>query len=247
MNQFFRIKTILIFFLFVNTAFSQTENPKLKITHLIGDFYVFTTYKTFKDKPMSANGMYIVAENGVVMFDTPWDKTQYQPLLDSIKVKHNKDVIVCIATHSHEDRTGGIDYYKEKGIKTYTTKQTDKICKERDESRAEFLIEKDSVFKIGKYNFQTYYDGQGHTPDNIIIWFENEKILYGGCLVKSIEANDLGYLGDANVKEWEKTIKKVQNKFKKPKFIITGHQDWKSTNTLNHTLKLIKQNIKNSR
>ena len=38
---------------------------------------------------------------------------------------------------------------------------------------------------MGQHAFQTYYGGQGHTPDNIVIWFDKEKILYGGCLVKS--------------------------------------------------------------
>lgn len=55
--------------------------------------------------------MYLVAKDGVVLFDTPWDTTQFQPLLDSIKLKHDKNVIICIATHAHEDRTGGLEYY----------------------------------------------------------------------------------------------------------------------------------------
>ena len=56
-----------------------------------------------------------------------------------------------------------------------------------------------------------------------------------------IDAKDLEYVGEANIKEWSKTIKKIQKKFKNPKFIITGHHNWESTKTLEHTLKLIKQ------
>lgn len=242
MKPILKVKTLLLFLLFVSTVFSQTKESKLKITHLTGDFYVFITYKMYNNNPTPANGMYVVTNDGVVMIDSPWDETQYQPLLDSIKAKHHKNVVMCIATHSHEDRTGGINYFKSKGIKTYTTKQTDEICKKNGGSRAEFLIEKDTVFSIGNHKFQTYYGGQGHAPDNIVVWFEKEKILYGGCFIKSTEANDLGYLGDANIIEWEKALKKVQNKFKNPKSIIPGHQSWSSTNSLNHTLKLIQQN-----
>ena len=228
--------------LFIYTSlFGQTANENLKITHLIGDFYVFTTYKQYKGKPMSANGMYVLTEEGVILFDTPWDTTQFQPLLDSIKNKHLKEVVICMATHSHEDRTGGLEYYKQLGIKTYTTRQTDEISKKWNDNRAEFLIEKDTIFNIGSHTFQTYYGGQGHTPDNIVIWFKKEKILYGGCLVKSIEANDLGYLGDANIKEWRRTIENIQKLFKKPNHIVTGHQDWESKKSLNHTLKLLKE------
>jgi metallo-beta-lactamase class B len=185
--------------------------------------------------------MYLVTRAGVVLFDTPWDSTQFQPLLDSIKTRHQKDVITCISTHFHADRTAGLEYYRSKGIKTYTTKQTDELSKINNEKRAAFLIYHDSSITIGQHTFQTYFAGEGHTPDNIVIWFEKEKVLYGGCLVKSAEAGDLGNLSDANVKEWAFTIEKIQHKFKSPKYIIPGHLDWNSTESLTHTLNLIRQ------
>ncbi len=100
---------------------------------------------------------------------------------------------------------------------------------------------KDTVFNVGEHSFQTYYGGQGHSPDNIVIWIPDEKILYGGCLVKSTEADDLGYLGDANVKEWSSTIKNIQRRFINPSYIIPGHDDWSSNKSLTHTLDLIQQ------
>ncbi len=237
-----RIISITFIFLFSLTfAFGQTVSNELTITHLKGDFYVFTTYKIFGTKKQDANGMYMVTDSGVVIFDSPWDTCPFQPLLDSIKKRHHKNVIINIATHSHEDRTSGLAYYRTHGIKTFTTVQTDEISKENGRPRAEFLMQKDTAFHIGQYTFQTYYAGPGHTKDNIVIWFDKEKILYGGCLVKSIDAADLEYIGEANIPEWSKTIKKVQAKFEKPAFIITGHHSWKSSSALEHTLKLIKQ------
>jgi metallo-beta-lactamase class B len=175
------------------------------------------------------------------MIDSPWDTTQFQPLLDSIKIRHNKNVVMCIASHFHEDRTGGMEYYKKQGIKTYTTRQTDELSKKRGMKRAEFLIDKDTVFTIGQYSFQTFYPGHGHAPDNIVIWFEKEKVLYGGCLIKSIEDETLGNLADASVKEYATTIEYIQRKCRKPKYIITGHNDWTSTKSLSHTLEMAKK------
>ncbi len=233
--------TSMFILLFAVSVFGQPAKKSLEISHLVGDFYIFTTYQAFKRIIFPANGMYLLTAEGAVIFDTPWDKNQCQPLLDSIKAKHNQDAIMCIATHSHADRTGGFEFYQKKGIKTFTTKQTDQISKERNEPRANFLIEKDTTFLVGKSSFQTYYAGQGHTSDNIVIWIEKEKILYGGCLIKSVEAQDLGNMADANVKAWGTTIKKLQQTFKRPNYIITGHQDWKNKKSLEHTLKLIKQ------
>lgn len=240
------ITLLLIFLSSTVQVFAQIKKSNLEINHLTGDFYIFTTYNSFNGNLFPANGMYIITEKGAVILDMPWDTTQFQPLLDSIKIKHNKDVVMCLATHSHEDRTGGLEFLRRKGIKTYTTKQTDEICKNRQEKRAEFLIDNDTTFVIGQYSFQTYYPGHGHTIDNIVIWFAKEKILYGGCFVKSTEAKDLGNLADANVQAWASAIKNTQQKFKKPNYIITGHQSWLSKKSLAYTLRLIQTHQKSA-
>jgi metallo-beta-lactamase class B len=229
----------LIFFLTIlSNSFGQSKNSPLQISHLTGDFYVYKTFHNYKGTLISANALYLVTNKGVVLFDAPWDETQFQPLLDSIKARHHKDVVMHFATHSHEDRAGGLEFYRKKGIKTYTIKLTDQILEKNKEKRAQFVIPNDTTFTVGQHAFEVYYPGKGHAPDNIVVWFNKEKVLYGGCFVKSTEAKDLGYLGDSDVKEWEKSIKKVQTKFKNPKYIITGHDGWKDLGSLNHTLKM---------
>jgi metallo-beta-lactamase class B len=237
-----RASIFAITFLFSLTKMvGQTAASKLKISHLTGDFYIYTTYSTYQESTVPANGMYFISNDGVVLFDTPWDTTQFQPLLDSIELRHDKRVTTCIATHWHSDRTAGLEYYKQKGIKTYTTLLTDQLSKENNHKRAEFLMTKDTVFTVGSYSFEVYYPGEGHTTDNIIIWFNKEKILYGGCLIKGAEAENLGYLGDANVTEYYSTLKKVKAKCPAPKFIIVSHHDWNNPNSLNHSIKLAKK------
>jgi metallo-beta-lactamase class B len=170
-NTMRTITTTIIFLFFFQNISAQPANNNLKISPLTGDFYIYTTYNLYKGNPYPANGMYLVTNKGVVIFDSPWDTTQFQPLLDSIKLKHNKNVILCIATHFHEDRTGGLEYYKQQGIKTYTTRKTDELSKTKGMKRSEFLLDKDTVFTIGQYSFQTYFPGEGHAPDNIVIWW----------------------------------------------------------------------------
>lgn len=242
------MRTILLTTLFIfalTNIFGQAEKAKLKISHLTGDFYIYTTYNTYEESLIPANGMYLVTNNGVAMFDTPWDTTQFQPLLDSIKLKHNKNVVFAIATHWHNDKTAGLEYYRQQGVKTYTTVRTDEFSKKNNMKRAEFLIAKDTVFNVGQYSFETYYPGEGHTADNIVIWFNKEKILYGGCLIKGVDAKNLGYLGDANTTAYATTLKRVQQKCPAPKFIIVSHSDWDNVNSLKHSIKMAKKLKKN--
>jgi glyoxylase-like metal-dependent hydrolase (beta-lactamase superfamily II) len=234
------IAVILFLFVFSLSGFAQTGDA-LKISHLTGDFYIFTTYQKYQDTIFPANGMYLVTNDGVVLFDTPWDRTQLEPLIEQIKAKHNKNVVMSFSTHFHEDRTNGIEFLKTKGVKTYTTRQTDALSQKTGKERAKFLLAKDTFFTVGKYRFQTFYPGEGHSPDNIVIWFPKEKILYGGCFIKSVEARDIGNLSDANINEWANSVKRVQANFKNPKFIIPGHDGWQSLDALNHTLKLIEE------
>ncbi|HPH31454.1 MAG TPA: BlaB/IND/MUS family subclass B1 metallo-beta-lactamase [Chitinophagaceae bacterium] len=229
--------------LFINLVNSHAQNsaPKLKITPLTGDFYIYTTYNTYEDSQVPANGMYLVTDNGVVLFDTPWDTTQFQPLLDSIKLKHNKKVNLCIATHWHSDKTAGLEYYRQQGIRTYTTKLTDEWSHKNNMPRAEFLMYSDTVFQAGQYRFETYYPGEGHTADNIVIWFNKEKILYGGCLIKGVSDVSLGYLGDANSIAYASTLKNVRKRCRKPRSIIIAHNDWNNLNSLKHSIKMAKR------
>jgi len=234
--------TTILFLLFLSlSAFAQTQAPRLGIAHLTGDFYIYTTYNEYEGNRIPAHGMYLITGDGAVLFDTPWDTTQFQPLLDTIRQKHGQQVVMCVATHWHSDRTEGLEYYKQLGIKTYTTALTDEWSQKNQKKRAEFLMNRDTVFHIGAYSFETFYPGEGHTADNIVIWFEKEKILYGGCLIKGAEAKDLGYLGDANVNEYANTLRNVQLKCPDPKHIIVSHHDWEDVNSLRHSIRLAEE------
>jgi len=235
---------IIITFLFGTSTFAQTNTNSLNITKLTSNCYIYTTYHAYKGDIASANGLYVVTNNGVVMIDTPWDTTQFQPLLDSIEARHHQKVVLCIATHSHADRTAGLEFYRQKNIKTFTSTQTDSLSKINNYQRAEFHFTKDTTFTIGQLTFQTFYPGPGHTADNIVVWFPQQKILYGGCFIKSTEATDLGYIKEANLQAWPTSLKKVQQKFPQPKFIIPGHDSYASLNSINHTLKLLQQHKK---
>lgn len=231
----------LVALFFLTDSAGQTGESRLTLAPLTGDFYIYTTYNQYNGNRIGANAMYLVTDEGVVLFDTPWDTTQFQPLLDSIQARHRKKVVLCLATHFHEDRTGGLRYYRQQGIKTYTTRQTDELSRKRGFQRAEFLVHKDSVWKVGQYAFQTYFPGPGHTPDNIVIWFEKEGLLYGGCLVKSVADSSLGNLADADTGAYATTIQQLQRKCRRPRFVITGHNDYASTKSLAHTLKMARQ------
>lgn len=236
-----KIITFIILAFCFQSSLTQSSSSNLIITPLTGDFYVYTTFGSYQGSRVPANGLYVVTRDGVILIDTPWDTTQFQPLLDTIQHRHNKPVVLCVSTHFHDDRTAGLEYYRSKGIRTYTSKATDALSEKRGMKRAQYLFEKDTVFTVGQYSFEAVYPGEGHTSDNIVIWFERERILHGGCLIKSFKDTTLGNLADANKAEYANTIMRVQAKCKKPAFVIPGHNDWSEPSSLQHTLDMARQ------
>lgn len=223
----------------LSLTISAQNKYNLKITHLTDNLYLYVSYGKYMNTYYPANAMYMVTNKGIVLFDTPWAKRYYQPLLDSLWARHHQKVILCISTHFHDDRTGGLKYYNAKGIKTYTTATTDSLSTLHHNNRARFLLYQDSTFKVGQSSFSTYYPGPGHTLDNIVIWFPKQKVLYGGCLIKSVSDTSLGNLEDADVPQWANSLRRLQKKFPNPHFVIVGHNDWRDPNSIQHTLKLI--------
>lgn len=243
-----RFPCLLLLLLLAETnLFGQANRAKLAITPLTDRHYVYTTYNRYGNLLFPSNSLYVLTKAGAVLIDTPWDTTQFQPLLDSIRIRHHQNVVLCIATHFHDDRTAGLAFLKRRGVKTYTSKLTDALSKVAGNAQAEFTFAGDTTFTVGEQTFETFYPGEGHSKDNLVVWFGKEKILYGGCLIKSAETDNLGNVTDANLTAWLPTINAVRQRYPDPAFVIPGHQGWIDKRGLPHTVRLLQQNRANGK
>ncbi|NOT73911.1 MAG: BlaB/IND/MUS family subclass B1 metallo-beta-lactamase [Cyclobacteriaceae bacterium] len=234
-----KLRSILLIF-FIASVSSHAQN--MRIREIKPDFYVYTTYNYYNGALVPSNSMYVVTTEGVVMIDTPWKAEELLPLLDSIQRKHKQKVVLCISTHYHADRTAGLELLNLNGIKTYTSRMTWDLSGKYGEKQASHAFSNDTTFIVGNHAFQTYYPGEGHTKDNIVVWFGKERILYGGCFIKSTEATGLGNVADANIKAWPISMKNTIIKFPAPDIVIPGHQAWSDNKSRESTLKLLKNN-----
>lgn len=236
--------------IFIILLISQISNINAQVRDFVieppikPNLYLYKTFGVFGGKEYSTNAFYLITKKGVVLFDVPWQKTQYQSLMDTIKKRHNLPVIAVFATHSHEDRAGDLSFYNNKGIDTYATVKTNEFLKKDGRATSKKIIEVGKKYKIGGEEFIVDFVGEGHTLDNVIVWFPKYNVLDGGCLVKSEKATDLGYTGEANLKQWPITIKKIQSKYPKNAIVIPGHDEWKGNAHLEHTLNLLNNNKK---
>jgi glyoxylase-like metal-dependent hydrolase (beta-lactamase superfamily II) len=183
------------------------------------------------------NGMIYINGNEAIIFDTPTNNKASSELINWIGDKNIKAVVV---THFHIDCLGGLSEFHSKGIKSFATNQTIQLAKEDDreilpqnsfDREHKFLIENKVVF--------AKYFGQGHTKDNIVGYVPSEKTLFGGCLVKSLNAPK-GNLADANTENWSKTVEKVWSEFPEIENVIPGHGKNGGTELLEYTFNQFK-------
>lgn len=210
----------------------------------INDFiWIHTSHQNINDFKTPSNGLIIISKKGLILIDTPWNNNQTKELIKITKNKFNKNIILAIITHFHQDRIGGINTLIENNIETKCTELTAKLAEKAGYQKPKGRLNDDiTLFDFDDIKFEAYFPGAGHTYDNIIIWFAKYKILFGGCLIKSEDSNNLGNIADSNIKLWHESIKNIKKKYQNIDIIIPGHGNWSKNNLLDHTLDLLKNN-----
>lgn len=226
----------------VHNVWAQRKAPAVTIAPIAPGVYVHTSYKILDNAPFPSNGLIVDTDDGVFLVDTGWGEEPTQQIVQWVSDSLHKNVVLCIATHSHDDRVGGIAVLKEKGIRTISTPLTAEKAVAGGFMKPEGILPADTVLRIGAVAVETFYPGWGHTEDNIVVWLPQERILFGGCLVKSTASQGLGYITDADLTSWSTSIRTVMNKFPDVELVVPGHQEWsEGAAALEYTLRLLEE------
>jgi len=102
-----------------------------------------------------------------------------------------------------------------------------------------FDIKEGLKLNVGEEIVEVYFPGESHSTDNTVVYFHNKKVLFGGCMVKSLESRGPGFTGDANMEEWPKSVEKVLKRYKDARIVVPGHGNWGDTKLLRHTIDLL--------
>jgi len=257
---------IILFVLGFLSVFSQTQvalNPELKISMLTDDVWIVT-----HSFPWDSNSLVIKAsDDEVVLIDTPYTNEATELMVQFILKLFNTKKITAILTGFHIDNLGGVGYLLKHHIAVYGSDRTCQLLDERSSKTQEqvmswlkipeqdkfrkvysvmkfekpnqvFPIEKGLFLRRGKMSFDVFFPGESHSPDNLVVYIKELNLLFGGCMVKSPESTTLGFTGDANMKEWPVSVKKVQEKYSNVHWVIPHHGNWGDGSLLQHTLDL---------
>ncbi|MDJ1504242.1 subclass B1 metallo-beta-lactamase [Cytophagaceae bacterium BD1B2-1] len=189
---------------------------------------------------VACNGMIVVDKKEAIIFDTPAHTKSSEELIQWIEDSLNCKVKAIIPTHFHDDCLGGLDAFHKKGIPSFANNLTIQFARRQNVTLPQNGFDSQLELKVGSRKVITEFLGEGHTRDNVIGYFPDEKIMFGGCLIKEVGAGK-GNLADANVNEWSQTVTQVKAKYPGTKVIIPGHGKSGGTELLDYTIKLFEK------
>jgi metallo-beta-lactamase class B len=187
-----------------------------------------------------SNGLILIKNGEALMIDTPFDNDKTERLTNYLKDTMHVDLTKLIIGHFHQDCMGGLDYLQSIGIESIANSMTIEKCKEIGLPIPATAFTDSLTFEFNGEQIDCRYFGAGHSFDNITVWIPNKKILFGGCLVKSVNSRGLGNLSDAVVADWDLTIEMVKQEYSEINIVIPGHGNYGGRELLLHTIELVK-------
>lgn len=188
------------------------------------------------------NGLVVRNGSQALIFDTPTDNQSAKQLIRLVQDSLHCTIVAVIPTHFHTDCLGGLQAFHEAGIMSYANQLTLELAKNSDVEVPKKGFHNSLILEVGREQVLIKFLGQGHTRDNVVGYFPSEDVLFGGCLIKELDASK-GYIGDANVGEWSATVDKVKKAFPLVKQVVPGHGEAGDSSLLDYTRQLFaKQN-----
>ncbi len=183
------------------------------------------------------NGLIVRDNKEVIIFDTPTNDTSADELVKYVKQNLHCKINAIVPTHFHDDCLGGLKAFHKNNIVSYANRKTIELAQENNLPVPMKSITDSLTLNVGDTSVSVRFFGEGHTKDNVVGYFASENVLFGGCLMKELQASK-GYLGDANVSAWSNTVEKIKNTYPNVKIVVPGHGECGDKKLLDYTIKL---------
>jgi glyoxylase-like metal-dependent hydrolase (beta-lactamase superfamily II) len=192
------------------------------------------------NKNFISNAAFIVGKDGVVVVDALGSPALAKGLIQAIAKITPLKVTHVIVTHYHADHVYGLQEFKKIGAKIIAHPaakeylQSDTAKHRLAASRAELFpwidentqlieadtwIDKDAALNLSGVDLLIKYAGPAHTPEDLIVFFNGDKVLFAGDLVFRGRIPFIGPTADTA--PWIASLKAMQDL--NPNAVVPGH------------------------
>lgn len=240
-------KIILVLFIgwIQLSGFSQNDFIRIKISKdielikLSENAYVHVStaeIPTFGRFP--SNGLIFINGSDAFLFDTPVTDSITKELVSWVKDSLKVNIVGFVPNHWHVDCVGALGYLQNQKITSYANQMTIDIAKAKNLPVPMHGFKDSLQLQLGDKLIKCYYLGAAHTLDNIAVWIPSEKILFAGCMIKSMNSKDLGNTVDGDLMAYPNTLDKLIDRFPTAKIVIPGHGQIGGIELIRHTREL---------
>jgi metallo-beta-lactamase class B len=188
----------------------------------------------------ASNGLIVAGGGAAFLIDSPVNDELTETLVEYIVDSLHLKVTGFIPTHWHADCMGGIGCLHKKGIPSYAYRKTIEIATAKKNLPVPQNGFDDTLtLTIGTTALICRFPGAGHSLDNCVVWIPSEKLLFGGCLVKGNEAQNLGNVADGDRTAWPGSIGRLMRWYSDARTVIPGHGAPGGFELLRHTASLL--------
>jgi metallo-beta-lactamase class B len=73
------------------------------------------------------------------------------------------------------------------------------------------------------------------------VWLPGQAVLFGGCFMRARAATSLGFIGDADLAAWPRSLESTRAAFPAVRVIVPGHGQPGGPELFDHTLELLRR------
>jgi metallo-beta-lactamase class B len=169
-----------------------------------------------------ANGLLVEGDRASILVDSGWSDAAAERLF-AFAARRHRPIAALVISHAHDDRIGGAATAQRRGVHVYALPRTIAHARERQQPIPDMAVRDGDSLSIGGAAVTLAFVGAGHSDDNLVVWVPGARVLFGGCLVKSAQAEDLGNIKEADRKSWPRAITTLRARFPDAQIVVPGH------------------------
>ena len=182
--------------------------------------------------------MVFIDDREAIVFDTPSRESDALELIEWLQKVKEVDIKAVVVNHFHTDCLGSLNTFHKNNIASYAHDSTIALASTIQAIEVpQNGFGKELSLLIRSTEIVNRYHGEAHTRDNIVSYIPEERILFGGCMIKALGA-ERGNLEDANVRSWSATVERIRTEYPLVKWVIPGHGKPGSSQLFDYTIKV---------
>lgn len=187
-----------------------------------------------------SNAGFVVTREGVVVIDSLGTPSLATAMLKEIRKVTRAPIKYAIVSHYHADHYYGLQVFKDAGAEIWAHEAAHGVLGSdaadlRFQQRKDVLkpwiadglqrfyepdrwLSGDVDFKLGGVQFRVRHVGPAHSPEDLAVFVEGDRVLYAGDIVFK---GRVPFVGDADSKAWLAALDKLIEF--SPRTLVPGH------------------------